>query len=88
MAMPVKYKKKGIAGLMRDNKLIRRGLISPAIQSNLGSEEIEHLQEEIRNLKMQIEILQEGMKIIKKNKASTPQTSTTGKRNRSLMPLN
>ena len=63
MAMPVKYKKKGIAGLMRDNKLIRRGLISPAIQSNLGSEEIEHLQEEIRNLKMQIEILQEAMKI-------------------------
>ena len=66
MAMPVKYKKKGIAGLMRDNKLIRRGLISPAIQSNLGSEEIEHLQDAIRNLKMQIEILQEAMKIIKK----------------------
>lgn len=60
------YKKKGIAGLMRDDKLIRRGSISPAIQSNLGSEEIEHLQDEIRNLKMQIEILQEAMKIIKK----------------------
>lgn len=66
MAMSVKYKKKGIAGLMRDDKLIRRGSISPAIQSNLGSEEIEHLQDEIRNLKMQIEILQEAMKIIKK----------------------
>ena len=64
--MSVKYKKKGIAGLMRDDKLIRRGSISPAIQSNLGSEEIEHLQDEIRNLKMQIEILQEAMKIIKK----------------------
>ena len=66
MAMPVKHKKRGIAGLMRDDKLIRRGSISPAIQSNLGSEEIEHLQDEIRNLKMQIEILQEAMKIIKK----------------------
>lgn len=60
------YKRKGIAGLMRNGKEIRRGSLGSACQSDSGSEEIERLQDEIRKLKMQIEILQEGMKIKKK----------------------
>lgn len=60
------YMNKGLAGLMRDAKVIRRGPLNPSNGSNSESKEIEYLQDEIRKLKMQIEILQEGMKIIKK----------------------